>query len=586
MFFAFRAITFDRIKYDFMTTQVINQFTLTPKVDETQEFIEIANDFSNPLDVVREAISNSFDARANKIELTFDVVKEYMESNLRIRIQDDGDGMSKKELQSFFDLGNSTRREDSEAIGEKGHGTKVYFNSSSIKVTTVRDGVKLIGVMDNPIKNLFNRVVPKVEVEESETDELSGTTIEIIGYNSNRRDKFTHEQLKDYILWFTKFGSFERMFDLSENLDKELHLQGLNRTEPEVITFGHSFPEESGSVEKLFEQHMVAAPDFYCKRFIRKGQLKNFPEISYEAVFSVEGNKVKLYNNEMVRRRGATPKSGSYTVAERYGLWIAKDFIPIQRKNEWVNYKGSEYIKLHAFFNCQGLRLTANRGSVDNTPSEIMNDIQLEVKKIYDEIVSSDDWMQLSWLEQEADAYRTTEKEIKDFEYRVKKANKANIARYEGHTFIEPTRESGVYATVIMLKMIKPELFPFQIVDYDTHSGIDIIVKGDDNQPIHTSKLYYVEFKHYLTENFNHSFVNLHSIICWDTTIKHNDILKDINNEERKMIIVQPESESDYTRYYLDRPASAHKIEVFVLKDYLKQKIGLEFRPRTNQDVI
>jgi hypothetical protein len=33
------------------------EFTITPKVDETQEFIEIANDFANPLDLVREAIS-------------------------------------------------------------------------------------------------------------------------------------------------------------------------------------------------------------------------------------------------------------------------------------------------------------------------------------------------------------------------------------------------------------------------------------------------------------------------------------------------------------------------------------------------
>jgi len=40
------------------------EFTLTPKVDETQEFIEIAHDFANPLDLVREAISNSFDAQA------------------------------------------------------------------------------------------------------------------------------------------------------------------------------------------------------------------------------------------------------------------------------------------------------------------------------------------------------------------------------------------------------------------------------------------------------------------------------------------------------------------------------------------
>ena len=36
---------------------------LTPQVDQTREFLEIANDFANPLDLVREAISNSYDAK-------------------------------------------------------------------------------------------------------------------------------------------------------------------------------------------------------------------------------------------------------------------------------------------------------------------------------------------------------------------------------------------------------------------------------------------------------------------------------------------------------------------------------------------
>ncbi|SFD95042.1 hypothetical protein SAMN05428981_102467 [Bacillus sp. OV194] len=54
-----------------------NEFTIRPKVDETQEFIEIANDFSNPLELVREAISNSFDAKANKIWISFEVIREF-----------------------------------------------------------------------------------------------------------------------------------------------------------------------------------------------------------------------------------------------------------------------------------------------------------------------------------------------------------------------------------------------------------------------------------------------------------------------------------------------------------------------------
>ena len=49
-------------------------FEITPEVNSAQEFIEIAQDFSNPLDLVREAISNAFDAKAKNILMVFCVI--------------------------------------------------------------------------------------------------------------------------------------------------------------------------------------------------------------------------------------------------------------------------------------------------------------------------------------------------------------------------------------------------------------------------------------------------------------------------------------------------------------------------------
>ena len=126
----------------------MGKFELTPKVDETQEFIEIANDFSNPLELVREAISNSYDAKATEIKIKFIVENDYGEALLKIEIEDNGSGMDNEGLQSFFDLGNSLRRKDKDSIGEKGHGTKVYFNSKRIEVTTWKDGTEFIATMD------------------------------------------------------------------------------------------------------------------------------------------------------------------------------------------------------------------------------------------------------------------------------------------------------------------------------------------------------------------------------------------------------------------------------------------------------
>lgn len=573
------------------------EFRITPEVNSSQEFIEIAQDFSNPLDLVREGISNCFDAHAKNVIMDFSVILDCGERLLKIEIVDDGDGMDEKGLKSFFDLGNSMRRDTKEetgAIGEKGHGTKVFFNSKKIEVYTAKDGVKYHATMAEPKKNLFNHVIPTVDVtSDNNEDNMKGSKIIIYGYNENRRDKFTHDQLKDYILWFTKFGSVERCFDISDNIDVKLKLKGIDVKEFEEVNFGHVFPAESKSVNDLFNEYLVDAPKWYCKKIIRTKSLKNFPEINFQAVFYVEGTKVKHAYNKMIRRSGYSAPEGAYTIQDRYGVWLCKDYMAVQRKNEWITSKGSEYTRLHAFVNCQGLRLTANRGSVENTPSEILQDLRDAIREIYDEIIQSDDWSNLEWLESEADAYNTVAKEKSDFKKRIDKVNRTKIAEYKVSddktiTLIEPRQENGVFTIFMQLSTYDPDIFPFTVVDYDTHFGIDVIVKGKDNIPIKSSKLYYVEFKNYLSKHFNHSFENLYSIVCWDINsieLKNGEEVTDIANQKRILRIIPPESNGDYTRYYLDSLRRDRKIEIFVLKYYLEEKFGISFSPRNESSM-
>lgn len=442
--------------------------------------------------------------------------------------------------------------------------------------------------MDAPLRKLHNHETPDVEVTEEETTERNGTTIIITGYNNNRRDKFTHSHLKDYILWFTKMGSCELLFKENKHENAILKLKGVDKKETERIHFGHIFPNDSKKVELLFEEFLAEAPKHYCKRIVKSGNLDNYPEIHYDAIFVVEGVKVKYGYNPMIRHSGYSAPSGAYTIQERYGLWVCKDFIPIQRKNEWITQKGSEYTRFHAFFNCQDFRLTANRSSVDNTPSEIMEDIRKAVSNIYEEIIQGDDWRTLDWLESEAASYNSIQKEKKDFEWRIKRVSTAKIADYNGIRLVEPTQENGVFSIFMQLQAIEPTMFPFTIIDYDTHVGIDVIVKAKDDIPIKSSKLFYVEFKNYLKKDFNHSFENLHSIICWDIDpkiIKHGDEVTDISQNHRVLKIVPPEYEGDRTRYYLENLRSERKIEVYVLKQYLEEVKGITFRARTENEL-
>ncbi|HCT64808.1 MAG TPA: hypothetical protein DIC60_06030 [Lachnospiraceae bacterium] len=557
---------------------------IKPKVDPAREFREISGDFGHPLEIAREAISNSFDAKATTINIEFKVVIECGERVLKIVLMDNGEGMDRNQLQAFFDLGNSTRRSDPTAIGEKGHGTKIYFNSRKIEVYTHKNGKSFRAVMDNPLQKLYNDELPIAEIYESDVDpSLRGTEIIITGYNGNRRDRFTHHQLKDYIMWFTKFGCIEMEFGIYEHTDKVLYLKGVDSEVEEELKFGHVFAEENKNTAKLFNDYFIEAPDNYVRKWREEKSLKNFPDIKYQAIFYVAGKKAKYKFNDMIRRQGYNAPQGAYTIQERYGLYICKDFIPIQKKNEWISTSGrSNYTKFHAFINCQDLNLTANRGSVENTPSEILEDLRQAAEELYKKIIESDDWTDLEWLEDQAEGHQTVSKEKKEFKNRCDIAKRSRICNYKDCVLVEPRQEVGVYALFIMLSVLEKNLFPFEIIDYDSHKGIDLIVKTRDKVSIDQSTLRYVEFKYVLNISFNHSFEYLHSIVCWKIHIGHEAVVEDIQGTKRELRVYPPENEGEYTKYFLDDPRNPHKIEVFVLEQYLNEKLGISFFPKTS----
>jgi hypothetical protein len=571
-------------------------FIITPAVNQAKEFMEIASDFGQPLELLREAISNAFDATATRIRLIFSTTLIKGVHVLKITIEDNGTGMDRESLQAFFDLGNSPRHgEKAKAfaegtvtwqIGEKGHGTKVYFNSSKITVVTHRNGRTYHAVLNEPYGTLSDGRIPEVEAEVSEAPPAPEYATQIIveGYNHNQTELFNHDRLKDYIYWFTKFGSAEQLFELKQLNSAELHLQGLDRQHPEILRFGHPFPPESKSLQALFDAYDERAGDHFCKRYIYQSTLPKLPQFPYQAVFSVEGNRVKLDANKMLKRQGKyVPPQGAYTVAERYGIWLSKDFIPVERRNEIISYKGSEYTKLHAFFNCQALRLSANRGSAEPTPEAIKNAINEEIRRIYDQIMSGEDMEMLDYLEEQAAVRRTIDQEAKDFKKRQERAEKAQVAAHKGVTLVEPYSEVGVLAMMAQLAILEPALFPFTILDYDSHSGYDVLVKGDATTAIQNARKFYVEYKYVLTGTFNHSFQNLRSIVCWNTKLQQDDEVQDITQMKRTLKIQPPQNPKDtgsYTRFFLDDPYSPNKIEVVVLKLYLKERLQLEFKLR------
>jgi hypothetical protein len=67
--------------------------SMKPSVKDAYEFLEIMNDFTDPREVIREAISNSYDAEAKKLEIEIIRFQESGNPELKIIIKDDGEGM-------------------------------------------------------------------------------------------------------------------------------------------------------------------------------------------------------------------------------------------------------------------------------------------------------------------------------------------------------------------------------------------------------------------------------------------------------------------------------------------------------------
>src|SRR6266568_8760945 len=90
---------------------------IKPRVNEAREFLEIAKDFKDPKEIIREALSNSWDAGATKFSIKFYLARipGTQKNKIMVEIRDDGTGMSSRmreeagssEIEGFFNLGDS-----------------------------------------------------------------------------------------------------------------------------------------------------------------------------------------------------------------------------------------------------------------------------------------------------------------------------------------------------------------------------------------------------------------------------------------------------------------------------------------------
>lgn len=243
-----------------------------PTVQEVAMFREIALNIKNPNEIIREAISNSYDADANNISIKVD---RSLSNEYELTFKDDGRGMKFEEIQSFFNLGDSKKIVHN--IGEKGLGTKIYFKSDKIKIKTkaVNDKGYMI-IMESPWTKLVNDEVPTYVIEEDDSVEL-GTEIIITGYKVDNPEKyFNFDSIKDYILWYTAGGSFKNIFAnnlilqrLIKNINKVPKINVIDKINNKKIQIGgvHQFssPNENPKIDPASKKYKRSVN--YCRHF-------------------------------------------------------------------------------------------------------------------------------------------------------------------------------------------------------------------------------------------------------------------------------------------------------------------------------
>lgn len=516
-----------------------------PKVNKVNEFLEIASDFEDPLEVIRESLSNSYDARASEVYITI----RSTDAGSDIIIEDDGAGMDRRDLESFFDLGNSRK---TEGIGYKGHGTKIFYKSDHIVVNTAKDGTNFRATMADPWEKLNNRVLPTYEVSESSTRSgTDGTHIKISGFKSGKGfepSSLTYNKIEHYLKWKTIAGSTAPYFgDEHHEMDIIVELDdAIDDTREKLVTTNQfEFPDQQ--LEPTDGQFPT---ERMCKVYDgREIEFETDHGTSTVQLIGMIGGK---------QARDELPTYGRHSA--QFGVWLAKDHIKVERINDVIS-SDNEFIHFFFVANCQDIELSANREKVRNKSSSVYQTLKVEVKHYLSKVIS-DPWFQ-DYLEQ-----RKIEKQRR----RVDSQQRSLQERREAVSDQDRFSASNDLEVVIGLERSNDIRgnSTVRVEDFDPSADVSAILSVDGallNGAVSPNLTDYFEDERPLE--------SVDTIVCWD--VGDHDDLREFEREGYLNSPVSFDHETQVIRY---GAAPESEIDVITVKDRLHRSA----RSRQTQD--
>lgn len=216
-------------------------------LNEIEIYKQIVDNSRNPLECIREFISNSWDEKATEVDIEITYLKD---KGIGIRCKNNGPGLNVEEIKKYIlGAGNSTKTFEDENIGNKGIGTLLYLKCNNIFIESRRGRIVSKVIWKNPYAYLQNPVKINENIttevyEEENKEDNSYIEVYMEGYaNSVDITQYHHKKVKDYIKRFTKVGS---IVPLLENVDIkfDVRVKGLIFNEDLVSS-------DSNYIEKL-----------------------------------------------------------------------------------------------------------------------------------------------------------------------------------------------------------------------------------------------------------------------------------------------------------------------------------------------
>ncbi len=470
---------------------------IAPKVNQVRTFLEIAENFRNPKEILREAISNSWDANAGEVSFEFMLsrVPGTRAKSIDVKISDNGDGMDKNTIEDFFGLGESHKGKNQ--IGTKGFGTKIYYKSQGIRVKTSSNGKQILAETEvAPGPALQKGQLPTYKWDYGEGDSVKGSTITISGFDAKQKEFSDASELQRYILWYTVAGSFGQYFGQEKAI--KVRLKTFDNPAPLTMDFGFKFPVE--------DLNLTQRTDDVCKVFPQR-------EI---VCGSTERGEVKLQIIGAIL--GDSKRTIIPDTYKQMGIWYCKDFVRIERDNDIIEEIAAGQYYYRNFLvlaNSQSFGLTANRDDIQR--NEEFDLIQEKVKDYFKEI-----WKD-PFTVQYFDKKKTEEQD--DRTIRQELTMQKRIEQYEKRKNLtaESVMKSPIKVpsneaeTVLLLQAMISSNHPsidFRIGDYNATVGQDFLVERLDrkiNQKQWAEAVY--EFGNLFRWSHNNDF--LHVIVCW-----------------------------------------------------------------------